>query len=818
MDANGLKFWLLADAGHWRLEAAAGRLSYHDRRRALRLARQRRDAPVAERREEAEALLQQVPALYDSEGNHAWYDAGEHRILAQRPGVAAPVTLLDLPAGSKLTDMVLDSEGVLYLALDGGVILHDRRRRWDDIRLSLEDFEAWRLAASPTAGCWVLDRRGRLAQVLGRPRASLSDETRGRPRPCPPDPEAPRLQLRSLEWPEGERPVALACAGDGRLAVLSWRDQETARLWLFSLRGEARPPLVLHAARWPFTLAWLGAEQVAVLLTGEPHEARVYAVAGEGMERWPLGDLYPLKADYLPAPFLHGPGAARYRAGRAASHALRRLSYPFYQRKGTVSARRPVDGLEYGRVWHRAYLEAVIPPGCGLRLWLAASDSEQDAEAIEASQWFEHRFGAGFSTTPEEGVAVGAWEPRASELPHHPGLLPCVRQRGRAGLFSVLIQRSGRKVRSLRGRYLHVRLEFSGTGNATPEVFALRIYGGRFSYVENYLPRLYREQLVAPEADQQGAATGADFLERYLAIAEGVMTQIEDSIARADLLSRPATVPEEGLEWLAGWLGLALEPTWNEAQRRRFLAHAMTLYRWHGTQRGLALAIDLATEGAVADGRVVIVEAYRLRRVVATLLGGRYGGEDPLLPAGSDLGHSIIGDNLFLGEAEVEEFLALFAASLGLDPREQAAVAALFDRLAHRLTLLVREDATAALAAAVQRMAERQVPAHVQWQIISAPAPLLVGLSALVGVDTYLVEREAPGSVTVGRGRLGGGDRVRAGRGLAPEGGTAAGPGPPVARADDVAVAWGEDVVLDASASTAAPGHRLTEYRWRITD
>jgi len=200
------------------------------------------------------------------------------------------------------------------------------------------------------------------------------------------------------------------------------------------------------------------------------------------------------------------------------------------------------------------------------------------------------------------------------------------------------------------------------------------------------------------------------------------------------------------------------------------------------------------------------------------VLGGRYGGEDPLLPAGGDFGHSVIGDSLFLGEEAVEEFLALFATSLGLDPRERAAVAALFDRLAHRLSLLVREDATAELGAVVQRMAARQVPAHVQWQILSAPAPLLVGLSALVGVDTYLVEREAPGSVTVGRSRLGGGDRVSAGRGLAAEGAVAAGADPPVARAGDVAVAWGEDVVLDASASTAAPGRRLVEYRWRFTD
>lgn len=53
----------------------------------------------------------------------------------------------------------------------------------------------------------------------------------------------------------------------------------------------------------------------------------------------------------------------------------------------------------------------------------------------------------------------------------------------------------------------------------------------------------------------------------------------------------PRLVPADFMPWLASWLGLALEEGWPESRRRDLIAHAVELYRWRGTVRGLADAI-----------------------------------------------------------------------------------------------------------------------------------------------------------------------------------------------------------------------------------
>ncbi len=822
MDANGVSFWTLRRPSDWMLEGDPPALDCPPGRAALRLARERRHDDFEADAEIAAQLLAQVPRLLDARGNLAWFDGDAGALLARPPGGEAGVLWRPPEAlEGEVTDFVLDDEGVLWIAVGGRLVMHDRRDRWDDVVVEAKGLEAWRLAPRPGGGVWVLGAGGELARSEGRPLPRRRPPVApGVARPCPENGDPPRLRPVDTPWREGQRPVALACAAQGELAVLGWDEAGAAWLWRFDAEGRSMAPaLHLLGVRWPFSLAWQAPGRVALLLAGPgPRcEARVFDLhAGEGALH-PLGDLFPLRREALPGPFLHTPAgeAPRYRT-RDGSEALRALSFPLFARHGTARAARAIDGRESGCWWHRLFVEAVVPPGCGARIWLTASDDPLDEAALEAADWFEHRLGE--AEEADEDAPRMAWEPVASELPHHGGLLPCRRRPGRAGLFSVLIQRVGRRVRALRGRYLYLRLELRGPGNATPELFALRLYGGRFSYVENYLPKLYRESLFPPESEQAGAATGADFLERYLAIAEGVMTRIEDRIARADLLTRPATAPAEALEWLAGWIGFLFEPGWSERQRRLFLGEAMELYRWHGTLRGLSLALDLATGGGVTQGRIVILESHRLRRLVATILGGHYGSdeeEDPLLPAGSGYGNSRVGDTLVLGDPARREFFALFSARTGLelDEEDRRALEALFDDHAHRLTLLVREALDATTLGMIERMAEREVPAHVAWKIVPARAPLLTGLSSLVGVDTYLIRRPWRRRARVGQARLGGRDFVTGEGGLDPDPSRGEAP---VARAGDVEAAWGEPVVLDGSASSAAPGRRIERYLWRL--
>src|SRR5205807_3081332 len=125
-------------------------------------------------------------------------------------------------------------------------------------------------------------------------------------------------------------------------------------------------------------------------------------------------------------------------------------------------------------------------------------------------------------------------------------------------------------------------LELDGNGRSSPRIRALRSYYPRFSYLHHYLPAVYREDELS-----------ASFLDRYLANVEGIGTVIEDRIAAAQALFDARTTPPEALEWLASWFDLVLDPAWDEAKRRLLIGHAMDLFEWRGTVRGLHAALGL---------------------------------------------------------------------------------------------------------------------------------------------------------------------------------------------------------------------------------
>src|SRR5262249_10275669 len=128
-------------------------------------------------------------------------------------------------------------------------------------------------------------------------------------------------------------------------------------------------------------------------------------------------------------------------------------------------------------------------------------------------------------------------------------------------------------------------------------------------------------------------------------------------------------------------------------QRRELLASAPELFRRRGTLSGLILALDIATNGAVSRGQIVIFEDYRLRRTFATIIGANLADQDdPLLAGLAVSGNSFVGDTLFLGDEHRKEFLALFSADLPKSAQEAAAVDAFFDQFANRVTVLVHQE------------------------------------------------------------------------------------------------------------------------------
>jgi phage tail-like protein len=410
------------------------------------------------------------------------------------------------------------------------------------------------------------------------------------------------------------------------------------------------------------------------------------------------------------------------------------------------------------------------------------------------------------------------WLPQPSEIAYHPGLLDCEQRAYRSGLWTALIQRPQHRVRTLVGRYLWVRLELHGDGRSTPEVAALRAYGGRRSYVNSYLPELYHEQLFGPDADDNGpgiSATPADFLERFVGNFEGILTPLEDRIKDAWLLTDPVGAPEGALEWLASWIGFSFVPAVPVERRRALLENALLLYRRRGTLDGLRLVLDLVTDGGVQRGDIVVFEDFRLRRTFATILGANLAdADDPLLPGLTVSGNSFVGDTLFLGDEDNKEFLALFSADLDVTPAEAATIAQLFDRLAHRATVLVHTEVTPQDLGLIRQVVDREAPAHVAVQVLTASQRFLVGMASLVGVDTYLGPKPATQPVRVNKSQIGVRDLIEHLPSLDPRLGESPSEKPVALLATDGDQEVGQPFTLDGSGSRAAPGRRLVRYHW----
>ncbi len=217
-----------------------------------------------------------------------------------------------------------------------------------------------------------------------------------------------------------------------------------------------------------------------------------------------------------------------------------------------------LDGKEPDCVWHRLMLEGSFPPETGVRVWSRASD-DLDLLAQEQIPW---------QAEPNPVRRSDGSELPFSSKPEDPN----------AAVLELLFQQA-------LGRYLQLKLEFTGNGRSSPKLKALRAYYPRFSYAKAYLPTVYRQDQAS-----------ADFLERMLANVEGFFTTIEDRIAAAQVLFDPRSAPQEALDWLAAWFGVALDPNWNETKRRIFVAHAFEFFRWRGTVHGLSMALRLTLE------------------------------------------------------------------------------------------------------------------------------------------------------------------------------------------------------------------------------
>ncbi|WP_091743269.1 phage tail protein [Phenylobacterium immobile] len=254
-------------------------------------------------------------------------------------------------------------------------------------------------------------------------------------------------------------------------------------------------------------------------------------------------------------------------------------------------------------VWHRVLLDACLPPGAAIAVESRAAESR---EALANAPW---------RAEPPPYLRSNGRELPYTVDPttHDPG----------AGTWELLFQKA-------QGRFAQIRLTLTGNERVTPRITAMRAWYPRFSYAEQYLPAIYREE---PEP--------ASFLDRFLANIEGTLTTVEDRLAAAQALIDVRSAPADSLDWLAGWFGVALDPSWDERRRRLFIRHAMTLFAWRGTTHGLRMALALALDPCIDEAMLAapdqaparphdirIIERFMTRRFSALSLG------DPLELAG----------------------------------------------------------------------------------------------------------------------------------------------------------------------------------------
>jgi phage tail-like protein len=462
---------------------------------------------------------------------------------------------------------------------DGGVWVLDAQRAWEvgrDFRIQTEG----ELTEGPVPGGFVAaSGQGAINSSTARLVASETDA----------------IAL------DGE-PVAIAAAGDGILvldrnptgvASLLWyyrRTEPATSVETMVWSEEGSPPDGLGAIRG-FDLAFVpgeglgtayvvderGNQSFAFALTVEEGELRAQVqteyfpmrlFGGKGLLAGPRGVLYDFPDGWIPL-----------------------VNQPRVRHVDEATIVTPVfDGREPACVWHRLFLDMCLEPGSEVKVWSAAADEE---DALERPEWH--------SEPPLRRRSEGIELPFAEPLRGY-------------DTYELLFQEA-------KGRRLRVKLELRGDGRVTPRIRALRASFPRFSYLERYLPAVFREDPVS-----------SSFLDRFLANVEGFNTTIEDTIAAVQVLLEPSAAPSDALEWLAGWFDATLDPAWDDATRRLFLRHAVELFRRRGTVRGVEHALRLSLEGKLderdlygtrprAARRARIVEAYRARRTPGVVWG-----------------------------------------------------------------------------------------------------------------------------------------------------------------------------------------------------
>ena len=535
-----------------------------------------------------------------------------------------------------------DPKGLLVFDLYGGG--PPTQLNWP----STIDFAPFDMASRPGGGVWILDRTHKRYWALDRHFNVLSDGQTLQPSTDHPQTEAFQPvegtppQRPQSSFPMGiplaalHDPISIEALPDLTVLILDRPDSAFSEIARYRFGDLLGPPISTRAKiadneqdPWDsFTLvahdfAFVPAHTAA---DGSTLDDRLYIVSSNGNQTFAFKiegndarlQLSLLPHEYLPMRLFSGKalvadGDQRYYDMGERWLPLIKQSRPRYETDATFC--REFDSKLPGCIWHRLMLDACIPLDTQVLIWSRAADEQK---GLHLATWQLERFylrGDG----SELPFGRNPFKPSTARLSDETGRMPTAAARSAAagsGTWELLFQHAT-------GRYLQIRVSLCGQEQRTPRLHAMRIYYPRFSYLEHYLPAVYR-------AD----ADSASFLERYLANPEGIYTAIEDKIANVRQLFDVDSAPSETLDWLANWFGVALDPGWDEHRRRLFIRKAMLFFQYRGTVRGLEMALRLSLDdcpgehtfteifsGNARPGTVRIIESFLTRKFPAVLFG-----------------------------------------------------------------------------------------------------------------------------------------------------------------------------------------------------
>jgi phage tail-like protein len=354
---------------------------------------------------------------------------------------------------------------------------------------------------------------------------------------------------------------------------------------------------------------------------------------------------------------------------------------PLYEQEGQAWI-GPLDSNEYQCEWHRTELRGYVPAGGTIRVDTFTSEAEKSKDeilAIEDERW---------KTRAVDSV-VG-WKP-----------WDCLSL-------------------SPRGRFLWLRLTFTGEAVSTPSLSAIRVDYPRITSLE-FLPAVYKQ----PEESR-------DFLNRFLSVLDHLRGATEATVERFSFYLGPRSTAESFLGWLAGWVGMTLENQWPVWKRRKLLEQSPLLYRDRGKPAGLARHLEIYLGRAPA-----ILELFRLRRWAFT--GSAKLGDATLFG-------KTVAARLQLGEnSTIGDFQLLDTGDPALDA---------FSVYAHRFTVVIAGGKLSDVQLrCVNRIVEMSKPAHTLARVVMGDGRLIIGKQSFVGVDT--VVGAYPSGVQLGDGALG---------------------------------------------------------------